>query len=365
MEFSALRLQKRWLLFGLSVQQNLPTRSFGLKLVVFTITMLGQTPTETSNPCLQQVIATTKDKQSEGIYATRGCPHFLYVHGKIRDMQNSFKREVASVVLKALTVVLTIILVIVSVSFIYSDAETAISDGECNVAVFPLEGTILPFYGLIDTPLVVTPAMAESFIKNAEEDSSIKAILLEINSPGGTPVASQRIAERIQSSTLPVVGLIGDIGASGGYMVAAATNYLIASTMSDIGSIGVNMSYVEESEKNKEDGLTYVQLTTGKFKDAGSSNRPITAEERELFQRDLDIVHNEFIDLVALYRDLPREEVEKLADGSTMTGKRALENKLIDGVGGRKEARESLAAILGIETAEVVFCEYESPLQLF
>lgn len=280
-------------------------------------------------------------------------------------MQRTLKREVGIIIFKSLTVVVTIVLIIVSVSLLYSDVEGTISDGECNVAAFPIEGTILPFYGLIDTPLTVTPDMVEEFLSTAEDDSNIKAVLLEINSPGGTPVAAQRISERIQSSSLPVVGLIGDIGASGGYMVAASTNYLIASTMSEVGSIGVTMSYLEESEKNEEEGLTYVQLTSGKFKDAGSPNRPITDEERELFQKDLDIVHNEFVELVAQYRDIPKEDVEAIADGSTMTGGRALENKLIDEVGGRKAAKTALAAIIGIDESEVEFCEYEVPFPLF
>jgi protease-4 len=279
-------------------------------------------------------------------------------------MSKSFGREAAGVVFKAFVVVLTIVLVVVSLTALY-EIESVISDGTCNIAVLPLEGTILPYYGLVDVPLVVTPEMVETFLTDAEAERSIKAVLLEINSPGGTPVASQRIAERLKSSTLPVVGMIGDVGASGGYMVAAATEYLIASSMSDVGSIGVNMSYVEQSQQNEEEGLTYVQLTTGKFKDAGSPDRPITDEERELFQRDLDIVHNEFIDLVANYRNMDRDKVAALADGSTMSGSRALENGLVDEIGGRASARSVLATILELPEEDVVFCEYEATPLLF
>jgi protease-4 len=279
-------------------------------------------------------------------------------------MSKSFGREAAGVVFKAFVVVLTIVLVVVSLTALY-EIESVISDGTCNIAVLPLEGTILPYYGLVDVPLVVTPEMVETFLTDAEAERSIKAVLLEINSPGGTPVASQRIAERLKSSTLPVVGMIGDVGASGGYMVAAATEYLIASSMSDVGSIGVNMSYVEQSQQNEEEGLTYVQLTTGKFKDAGSPDRPITDEERALFQRDLDIVHNEFIDLVANYRNMDRDKVAALADGSTMTGSRALENGLVDEIGGRASARSVLATILELPEEDVVFCEYEAAPLLF
>ena len=266
--------------------------------------------------------------------------------------------------MRAVVVILTIVGIIVSIGALY-EVESSLSDGMCNVAVLPIEGTILPFYGLVDVPLTITPEVVENFMFAAEDEATIQAVLIEVNSPGGTPVASQRIAERIRASSLPAVGLIGDVGASGGYMVAAATDYLIASAMSDVGSIGVSMSYLEESQKNEAEGLTYVQLTTGKFKDIGSPNRPITDEERELLQKDLDIVHEEFISLISRYRDMNFDAVEILADGSTMTGKRALENNLIDEVGGRAEATFALAAILGIDPADITYCEYKRNLLPF
>lgn len=273
-------------------------------------------------------------------------------------MQKSFLRETAGAVMRATVVVLTIVVVLISVGALYQ-VETGISDGECNVAVLPIEGTILPFHGLAGFDMVVTPETIESYMDLVEDDKNIKGVLVEINSPGGTPVASARIAERLHNSPLPVVGLIGDVGASGGYMVAAASDFIIASPMSDVGSIGVNMSYVEESEKNKEEGLTYVQLTTGKFKDVGSPNRPITDEERELLQADLQIVHSEFVDIVAKYRDMEVSEVEALADGSSMPGKRALDTGLVDALGGRAEATGVIASILEKNNDEIIYCEYK------
>jgi len=273
-------------------------------------------------------------------------------------MQKSFLRETAGVLMRATVVVLTIIIVVISISALY-ELETGVSDGTCTIAVLPVEGVILPFHGLGDFDLVVTPEKIESFMTRIEKEKKIEGVLIEINSPGGTPVASQRIAERLRSSTLPVVGLIGDVGTSGGYMVAAATDYLIASPMSDVGSIGVNMSYVEESIKNEEEGLTYVQLTTGKFKDIGSPNRPITDEERELLQSDLQVVHNEFVSVVANYRDMEFSAVAALADGYSHPGSRALELGLIDSLGTREKAKEVFAEILDKSIDEIIFCEYK------
>ena len=276
-------------------------------------------------------------------------------------MQKTLGREVFIIIFKAAVVLTTIILVIVSIGALY-DVQTTVSDGACNIAVLPIEGTILPFSGLYDEPLIVTPKMVEDFMTAVESEDGIAAVLVEVNSPGGTPVAAQRIAERLHSSTLPVVGLIGDIGASGGYMVAAATNYLIASPMSEVGSIGVTMSYVENSKQNEDEGLTYVQLTTGKFKDSGTPERAITDEERQMFQKDLDIVYNEFINIVANYRNKSTDDIKKVADGSTMTGQRAFEAGLIDKVGSRKEAREALASILNKKVEDIKFCEYTPSL---
>lgn len=279
-------------------------------------------------------------------------------------MSVSFGREVANVLLRSFAVVGTIILVVVALSYLYR-SEQAISDGTCNIAFMPVEGTILPFNGLIDVPLVIVPETIERFVYDSENEDGIDAILIEINSPGGTPVASQRIAESLRNSSLPVVALVGDVAASGGYMVAAAADHIVASPMSDVGSIGVNMSYVEESKKNEEEGITYVQLTSGEFKDAGSPNRPITDEERERFQADLDLVHKEFIGLVAEYRGLEVSTVELLADGSSMPGVRAIDNNLIDSLGGMNRAIEVLAELTGKTVDETVICEYTAPPLIF
>jgi protease-4 len=224
---------------------------------------------------------------------------------------------------------------------------------------------VLPYHGLGEFEMVITPETVEKFMDTVEREGEIDAVLLEINSPGGTPVASERIAERFRSSNLPVVGVIGDVGASGGYMIAAATDYLIASPMSDVGSIGVNMSFVEESEKNEEEGLTYVQLTTGKFKDIGSPNRPITEEEKKLLQADLDLVHNEFINIISDYRGLDRDEVVALADGASMPGIKALNAKLIDELGGRAEATTVFSKILEMDEKSVKYCEFKKGLLPF
>ncbi len=274
----------------------------------------------------------------------------------------SFGREVASVLLKVFAVVLTIAMIggligVISYSF------TSISDGECNIAVMPIEGIILPYgNSMMYSEVVTTPQDVRDFLGALEYETMIEGVLFEVNSPGGTPVASEVIANEIKELELPNVALIGDMGASGGYMAASAADTIVASPMSDVGSIGVTMSYLEESKKNEEDGVTYVPLNSGKFKDIGSPNKAITDEERALLEGQLDEIHNYFIDMVSRNREINRDEVAALADGSTLTGTKALEKKLVDVLGGRDAVREIFAVKLGKDKSEIKFCEYIPPL---
>ncbi|MFM2424120.1 MAG: hypothetical protein RLZZ70_511 [Candidatus Parcubacteria bacterium] len=270
----------------------------------------------------------------------------------------SFGREVASVLLKVVAVVITIVLLVLTLgAFAYS--FTAISDGSCNIAVMPIDGMIMPFgNGYQYGDFVTTPKDVRDFIAALEYEYAIEGVMFEINSPGGTPVASEAIANAIALLEMPNIALIGDLAASGGYMVAAAADTIVASPMSDVGSIGVTMSYTEESEKNKEEGVTYVPLNSGKFKDIGSPNKPITDEERTLLEGRLAEVHDYFIDMVSRFRNIDRTEVAALADGSTLTGTKAVEKKLVDTLGGREVAKELFAAKLNKDKSEIQFCEY-------
>lgn len=271
----------------------------------------------------------------------------------------SFGREIASVLLKVVGVVLTVSIIIGMVGLL-TFSFTSISDGTCNIAVMPIDGVIMPVgYGQeYAGEFVTTPRDVRDFIAALEYEMGIDGVMFEINSPGGTPVASEMIAADIAALDIPNVALIGDMAASGGYMIASAAETIIASPMSDVGSIGVTMSYLEESKKNDEEGLTYVPLNSGKFKDTGSPYKPITDEERTLLEGQLQEVHDYFVDLVSKYREINRDEVASLADGSTLIGKHALEKKLVDQLGGREAAREVFAVKLGKNKEDISFCEY-------
>ena len=245
----------------------------------------------------------------------------------------------------------------------YNTNTATISDGSCNIAVVPLVGEIIPYAevdqdgsGDILSPST-NPDDILATLRTAEADSNIRGVLVRIDSGGGSPVASEIIANGFKRSSLPIVALIRETGASGAYLAATGAKTIIASAFSDIGSIGMTMSYIGYAEKNTKEGLQYIPLTSAKFKDSGNPDKPLTSSERALFERDLNIFHEQFIKEVAENRNLLVAQVAKLADGSSMPGSLALQNKLIDAIGDQETARNWFAEQLKISPEEVVFCE--------
>ena len=158
-------------------------------------------------------------------------------------------------------------------------------------------------------------------LKRAEKSSGVKAIILEINSPGGTVVASKEIADKVKSIDKPTVAFIREVGASGAYWIASAADLIIADELSITGSIGVISSYLDFSGLLEDHNVTYQRLVTGEFKDAGTPFKELTQRERDMIQRKLDIIEARFILEIAANRDLPIDKVEQLADGSFYLGK--------------------------------------------
>jgi len=244
------------------------------------------------------------------------------------------------------------------------NAQFTVSDGYCNIAVVPIVGdiTTLPYpeEDPEDPANQYPTATVDDILyqlRLAESDPYIEGILVRIDSLGGTPVASEILADAFKSSPLPVAALIREYGVSGGYLAATGADTIFASPLSDVGSIGITMSYLENVGKNTKDGLRYVQLSSAPFKDYGDPNKPLTTAERALFDRDLKIYHEEFIKQVATNRNLPIEDVAKLADGSSMPGALALENGLIDALGNQAATRSWFAEQLDLTVPDIEFCE--------
>jgi signal peptide peptidase SppA len=215
-----------------------------------------------------------------------------------------------------------------------------ISFSDCNVQDIKLHGQLFTYRnsasdgtGQLSKDVASSEEIVAA-INKANSDSSIKAILLEIDSTGGSGVAGWEISQALKHSNKPTVALIRESGDSAAYWAASGAKYIVASANSDVGDIGVTMSYVGNSIKNTQDGLTFYQLSAGKFKDAGNPDKPLTPEEQQLFMRDLKIEYDNFVKDVSVNRSLDVAKVTALADGSSMLGQMAKDNGLIDQVGG-------------------------------
>lgn len=268
------------------------------------------------------------------------------------------KKILLGLVIACSFIFLTVTSLVVFDKIFYSE-EIADSDGSdetgsCNVLGINLHGylvTYVPTVGSADDQdgydSVYGDAVGSedlvSSIRQANLDENIKAIMIEVDSGGGSAVAGEEIFKAIDESTKPVVAYIRDIGASAAYLAISSADKILASRNSDVGSIGVTMSYLENTNEDKK----YIQISSGKFKDAGDPDRPISEEERLLFLRDIKKVHENFIEDVAKNRKLTIENVRIIADGSTVLGDRAKSLGLIDEIGGWAEAEKYIEEEIG------------------
>ena len=221
-----------------------------------------------------------------------------------------------------------------------------------NIAVIPIKGVITSESGSSFGQSNVAATELIKLIKKADKAPGIQAILFDINSPGGSAVASSNIAEAIKAVNKTTVSVITEVGASGAYWAATATDKIFANKMSITGSIGVISSYLEFANFLQKYNITYQRLTAGKYKDMGSPFKELEYDERVIFQSIMNKIHNYFIEDVALNRNLSKEKVEELANGLFYLGEDAKEYGLIDFIGSKENALTYIEKELNI-TAEL------------
>lgn len=241
--------------------------------------------------------------------------------------------------------------------FLHPSSAVAPGGGEA-IALISIEGV------LVDSPaqvsLLGTVAGSQEIIRQlrlAREDRAVKAVLLRLNSPGGSAAASQEIAAAVketQKAGKIVVASLGDTAASGAYWVAAATDYIVANPATLTGSIGVIIEVQNLSELYRKLGIEVEVIKSGPHKDMGSSSRELTPQEKEIFQGMVEDIYQQFVEVVAEGRKLPREKVEALADGRVFTGRQAEELGLVDELGSYEDALARTATLAGISGKPVV-----------
>src|SRR6266581_1650866 len=197
--------------------------------------------------------------------------------------------------------------------------------GGDKVAVIRIEGIILDSRETIEE------------LRHYRDNPSVKAIVLRIDSPGGAVVPSQEIFAEVRKTRaegkIKLVTSMGNVAASGGYYIAAATDRIVANPGTLTGSIGVIMELANVTGLLEKVGVQSVVVKSGKHKDMASPFRTMSAEERELLQSVLDDVHDQFITAVADGRSLKVEQVRPLADGRIFTGRQAKTASLVDELG--------------------------------
>ncbi len=237
---------------------------------------------------------------------------------------------------------------ILSIAVLFSGSSI---DDTGNVAVIQVKGPI----SIDGTETFGTGTSSTNIVKQiqeANEDPLVQAIVIEINSPGGSPVASAEIVRAVRESTKPSVAWIREEGASGAYWIASSAEYSIAHPLSITGSIGVYGSYLDFSKFLEDKNITYQRLVSGDHKDTGSPLRALSYSEEQLMQAKLDAMHNYFIASVAENRNLSEAYVREYADGMFLLGEEAVAAKLIDEVGSEPEVRKYLENTLNISTVD-------------
>ncbi len=231
-----------------------------------------------------------------------------------------------------------------------------------NVALISIDGVII---GGDDSDYLfesVTNSMdTVELIEKAVSNPSIKAIIFEINTPGGSAVASEEIANAVKRTNKTTVAWIREVGASGGYWIASATDHIVANRVSITGSIGVIASYLEFPGLLDKYNVTYRRLVSGKYKDIGSPLKEMSEEEKTIFQKNLDEIRDYFVSEVAKNRQMSKKDVDKIANGLFYLGSQAKELGLVDEVGGKDEAIRYIEEKEGIR-AEIVEYEKEKGL---
>ena len=241
--------------------------------------------------------------------------------------------------------------------------ETVEGRGRAKVLLVDVSGFLsdeAPPSVSIGTPPPRVPLLVRfrEELKKAAEDSDVRAVVLRINSPGGTVTASDILYRELElfrrERKIPVVAAMMDVAASGGYYVALAADRIVAHPTTVTGSIGVIMLTVNAEGLMQKIGVSTAAIKSGERKDMGSPFRSLTADERGIFQAVIDGMHTQFVAKLVERRGIAAETARRIADGRIYTAEQALAEKLVDQIGYIPDAVETAKRSAGLDEARVV-----------
>lgn len=194
--------------------------------------------------------------------------------------------------------------------------------------------------------VIATDPARLRILEDLGENDAVKAVIVAINSPGGTTAGGEELYEALSAlrTRKPVVAVISELGASAAYMTAIASDRIFARRLSIVGSIGVLFQHVDAGKLLDTIGIDLDKVATGPLKAEPDLDEPMTGEVRASLQRLVDDSFQWFVDIVAERRGIPRPQTLALADGRILTGRQGLESQLIDAIGGELEAIAWLTA---------------------
>ena len=259
----------------------------------------------------------------------------------------------------SLKMIVILLLVCVGVAFLTVDTGTPAVGN--HIAVLDIMGTISENDGYTYDQQYLLDS-----IDTMMEDDSNKALLLHIDTPGGTVYETDELYLKIMEykayTNRPVYAAVENYAASGGYYVACAADAIYANRNATTGSIGVIMGdFLDLSELLDNIGVGVSYVATGPNKAMGNSYEPLTDEQRAIYQEICDESFEQFVGIIAEGRNMNEAEVRVLADGRVYTAKQAAANGLIDGIESFQTTLERLTADLGYDTIEVAHYSYSAP----
>jgi protease-4 len=229
---------------------------------------------------------------------------------------------------------------------------------------------VVRVYGRIEsTGDMLSQANADYVVKRLDElaqDSRIKAIVVRINSPGGTVAATQEIYNKILSlkkKNIPIVASMGDLAASGGYYIASACNAIVANYGTITGSIGVIAIAPNLRGLFEKLGIRMNVIKSGKYKDILASYRELSPEELQLIQQIIDTSYKKFVHDVAVGRNMAESDIMPYADGRVFTGSQAVEYKLVDELGTFEDAVNKARQLAKLPEDSAVYEDTASPIE--
>lgn len=239
-------------------------------------------------------------------------------------------------------------------------------DGKVKAARIAVHGVIMRTAqsGVFSTPVNMVDSILAQ-IRNAQADEKVKAIILDVDSPGGGVTASDEIYKVLQNfreseENRIVVVFMRDLAASGGYYVSMAGNWLIAQPTTVLGSIGVIMQSINVKGLSEKIGITDVTIKSGANKDLLNPFSEVDPAQRALMQEMIDAMYEHFLGIVADNRPIPPDQLRPLADGRIFVADQAQKLDLIDQIGYWDDVMTKTAELLGEETIKVV--RYEQPV---